>query len=410
MIDDVPKSSQFCNGVSNILMMLPHFVPQYGGAELQAYQLAQWINGNRTCKISIATLFGLESPRAEILQGVPIHRFGSKYYDYFSGYEELVKFICENGHNYTGIHQHLIYGADPDAQLKAGEIARKLGLWQIVKITSTEKVNLIKNEYPHSAALLGDANTIISLNTEITHELLSAGIDPTKIVQIPNGVDSRKFFPVQDIQQKNLIRNKLGLPLDKIIFLFIGRIVNKKGVDVLLKSWAIHEMVMNDTMLLVIGDDDSDIQKRQSGKNSPCFQECLILSEELNLKRVFWLGPKHHSIDLPFYYQASDCLILPSRNEGCPNVILEAMSAGIPVIGTKIPGILDLVQDNEEGILVEVNKVDELAVTISAIAKNREQRERMALSARSKILVGYDLEFIAKKYLDLYNHLDDAFR
>jgi glycosyltransferase involved in cell wall biosynthesis len=408
MTDDA-LSSKFGES-SNILMMLPYFVPQYGGAELQAYQLAQWINDKRTFKVSIATLYGRELPRAEILHGVPIYRFGSKHFDYFSGYEELGEFIYKTGHNYTGIHQHIIYGADPDAQLRIGEIARKLGLWQILKITSSEKVNLIKNEYSYSTASLKKANAIVSLNSGISQELLSAGVDSRKIVQIPNGVDSKKFFPVQDIQRKNFIRNKLGLPLDKILFIFVGRIVNKKGVDVLLKAWAIHEVVMKDTILLIIGDDDADIKKIQSGRNSPCYKECLKLSDELQIKRILWLGPKDHSNDLPTYYQASDCLILPSRNEGCPNVILEAMSVGIPVIGTRIPGILDLVEDNDEGILVEVDQVDELAKAISSIARKRELREQMAVNARRKILSGYDLESIARKYLDLYKRLNDVTR
>jgi glycosyltransferase involved in cell wall biosynthesis len=383
-----------------VFMMLPYFIPQYGGAELQAYQLALALNDRKRCKLSILTLSSNGNLAFERLKGLSIYRFRSKS----TGYEALGSFLSKQGSSYNGFHQHLIYGADPYKQLNIGRLAQEHGLWQIVKITSSEKVSLIKDKQPSSLTLLKNAHAIVAINKGIAQELLNANVSPEKIIQIPNGVDTHKFTPISDKEKKDT-RIRLGLPLDKTVFIFVGRIVKKKGLDFLLQAWGTHEKMNKDTVLLILGDDSADIQKKQVGRNLPCYLEYKELSERLGLNRVFWLGSKSHS-DLQTYYQASDCLILPSRNEGSPNVVLEAMSSGLPIIGTKIPGILDLIESQHDGLLVDLDEVDELAHVISLITDNVEQRKSMGKMARKKIMNKYDISLIAKSYLNLYQYLD----
>lgn len=186
----------------------------------------------------------------------------------------------------------------------------------------------------------------IAISDAIRENLLKHGISPEKIHLIPNGVDTQVFSPVSNMKKQE-IRQMLNIP-DRITFIYVGGLtVNKRQhicVDAILK------LIKDgfDLQLLLIGPD------RNNGVELLNIQAVLNKYPELKDRIIFI----NHT-DKPFlYYQASDYFFLISGYEGMPNSLLEAMSVGLPSIVTKIPGIIDLIVDDETGKFVEPNSED----------------------------------------------------
>jgi len=96
-----------------------------------------------------------------------------------------------------------------------------------------------------------------------------------------------------------------------------------------------------------------------------------------------WLAGQQRDVR-PFYERA-DVFALPSWSEGSPNVVLEAMAAGLPVLATRVGGTPDLVSDGQTGYLVEAGDEDALVERLRQLIRNRDLRERMAAAGREKV-------------------------
>ena len=109
--------------------------------------------------------------------------------------------------------------------------------------------------------------------------------------------------------------------------------------------------------------------------------------------------------DIAKYLNAADLFVLPSLFEGLSNSLIEAMANGLPVISTRVGGSIDIIEDGINGLLVDVNDVDQLTKAISKILEDSGLATRLGKNARQEIEKGYDLNKIAEKYLELYKEL-----
>jgi len=109
------------------------------------------------------------------------------------------------------------------------------------------------------------------------------------------------------------------------------------------------------------------------------------------------------SDQIPELMQRSDCLVLPSLSEGIPNVILEAMACGLPVLASNLPGIREVVKDEETGFLVAPKDVKGLTKKLLILAQNPERREKMGAHAYQHLSeLNLSWEQSAKQYLEVY--------
>ena len=205
---------------------------------------------------------------------------------------------------------------------------------------------------------------------KILAEDSAPGVD---IKVIPNGVDVEKYRPVdRDWSPAHL--------------LFTGRLVYQKGLDLLLEALsALQDLPWR---LTVVGDGpelDSLTQQAQT----------LGLGD-----RIDFVGWKSRQDLLPYYHDAN-LFVFPSRHEGMPNSLLEAMSCGLPAIATDIAGNQELVVDGENGLLVPSEDVGALRDALRTLISQEHLRAEMGEAARQHILESYSWQATAQAYLTL---------
>ena len=190
------------------------------------------------------------------------------------------------------------------------------------------------------------------------------GVPKSKIKVVANGVD-RRFQPAD----RRVMRERLGLPDGEFIVLFVGLLVPVKGVDLLVGALA--ELVDPKPLCLLIGD----------GPERP---ELERQAAELGVgERLRFVGCRS-SDEIPTWMGAADILVLPSRSEGRPNVVLEAQACGLPVVATRVGGTPELVCDGKTGLLVESEDVAGLADALQRLRIDRGLREALGRAGREQ--------------------------
>ena len=345
-------------------------------------------------------------PRAEALEGVPVRRF--RYF-------------------LPGRWQRLAYGGGIPTNLKESWVSRLqvplflLGFW-LEALWSGRKCSLfhchwtISGLVAYGAArlrrrpvvltvrgsdlhlmqkgLIGWVNRrtyrwmdrIIAVSEDIAGRLREAGVGPDKIRVVYNGVDPR-FHPRDPVD----MRRRLGLPEGRFIVVFVGLIVPVKGVDVLVRAL----QLLDDERLLcvLVG-------------GGPLSDELQEESERAGMAdRVLFCGAQP-TADIPLWLNAADVLVLPSRSEGRPNVVLEAQACGVPVVATRVGGTPELIRDGETGLLVESGDAPALAAGLLRLMDDEACRRRLGRAGREAILAS-DLtwEASARRVGEIYREV-----
>jgi len=198
---------------------------------------------------------------------------------------------------------------------------------------------------------------------------------PDKIIRIYNGINPEKlgFLPKQEA--KAFLFNKIPEYRIQDAKYIIGTVANfykTKGINYLINAISLLEAEYKrlDVRCIVIGD----------GKQRPELEK---LIEKHNLKnKVFLVG---RIPDAYRYLKAFDIFVLPSLKEGFPWIILEAMSAEIPIIATKVGALEEIIENNKQGILIQPKNTEELAENISKLIKNPELTEQFKEQAKKRL-------------------------
>jgi glycosyltransferase involved in cell wall biosynthesis len=171
---------------------------------------------------------------------------------------------------------------------------------------------------------------------------------------------------------------------------FVGRLWPQKRVQDLIWATDVLRISGWKIQLLIVGD----------GPRRPMLQR---FARSLELQdHVRFLG---HQPDVPSLIQGMDVLVLPSKFEGMPNVALEAMHLGTPVVATRIPGMDEVVVDGVTGSLVDPCKPFALAKGIDQLLRDPDRRERFAESAKDRVVERFSVENMTRAYSRLYDEL-----
>ncbi len=225
--------------------------------------------------------------------------------------------------------------------------------------------------------ILKQATLVTTVSQEFRNWVIDQGIQEDRVLKVLNGVD----LTIQ--KKKNNISQKCKL-------LFVGNLVPEKGVRYLIEAMVQISNSENEVHLTFVGD-GSDRKTLQT----------LVHLHGLD-DAVDFVGAQAPD-QVPIWMSHSDCLVLPSLSEGMPNVVLEAMACGLPVVASDLPGIREVVREGETGFLLPTQDSKHLAEKLLEIVRNKPLRLRMGTKGRSLIKemeLGWDQ--MATRYQKIY--------
>lgn len=213
----------------------------------------------------------------------------------------------------------------------------------------------------------------------------TAGLPREKLTVIPNGVDVAKFRDAQPADGASL-----GLPTGRRYFISIGRLDHQKGFDWLLPQLPriFAEWPEYDLLLVGEGTERGSLQAQAT---------------ELGIQdRVHFLGWR---ADVPQLLKLADLLLLPSRWEGMPNVLLEAMAAGLPVVTTNVEGAAEILGPLAPRQLIEKEHTAAFTESALAFAASAELRQTAGAANEQRVAEHFSLAVLATAYEALYGRI-----
>lgn len=301
-------------------------------------------------------------------------------------------FRLTSRNNYDILHAHWVLPNAPMAALTAG--IRNLPL--VISLHGSDVFMAERGRlYSYLAAkAFRKADWISACSDDLRSRALKLGAPGEKIETIPYGVDLNRFK--KDTSAKQFVADWLNVPSDTKIIFTAGRLVYKKGFEYLIKALP-HVIGYSDKIRVVIAG-EGDLRN-----------ELEQLSRALKVKQYVILpGSLPHHI-IPKFYSASDVIVVPSvRDEwgnidGLPNVLMEALASGKPIIASEVAGIPQVIHHEENGLLVEEKNSQQIAEAIIRVLKSKKLSQQLSQKAREKCCLSFDWKLIAKRFIQGYN-------
>lgn len=360
------------------------------GADLQARTQIRSLQAKGHKITVIAKKRTWQSRYHEIFNGVEIYRLWPP--GLRTIFTVLILLFCRRKCDIVHVHGQHIFGT------AAIGLCKFLGIPSVLKITIAGRIfvrlsadRLFPRKLRPFRRLVNlvsrKASAYLAISKEISEQLRLAGFNAKRIVQIPNGVDMNRFHPVQ-ASEKNELRNILGLPVDKPIVLYAARLIYRKGFDILLKTWPAICKEFPECCLVVVGDGSATAVK-----------ELDEMSRTTDHSEIIYIGEVK---DIASYLQCADIFIFPSRQEGLPNTLIEAMACGTACVASNIGGCTDLIEPGKTGILFTDGSAADLSNAVISLLPTRQEIADLGQNAFTHIKENYDINKVADQLNNLY--------
>jgi glycosyltransferase involved in cell wall biosynthesis len=233
------------------------------------------------------------------------------------------------------------------------------------------------------------ARAVITVCGPFAEELARAGVPRSKIRILHNSVQQPER---PDPQAIDALRQRLGLNGKDSVVLAVGRFSHEKGLADLIAAFAgLRRLAQERKTRLVLVGDGPERANLQSAIDSLGLAGQVIMAGQVS--------------DVQPYYGLASILALPSHSEGSPNVILEAMAAGVPIAATAVGGVPELLTDEVTGLLVEPRAPDQMAGALNRLLSDEALGRRMAERAALRIASEFQPENYRRSLVNLYREI-----
>ena len=379
-----------------ILMYTAYFEPEYSGAALQALTLASALRQLGHHVEFVTNRWPGLSERS-VVEGFAVQRIESgrrRRHREFRLWFNLARYVWARRRDFDILHGHGAYFT----YAFIGPLARLLGLKSLVK-ASLANDDLQRMSRPIVGRLhrlmLGCVDACVGISKDLVAEFRDSGVRTELIHHLPNGVDTNRFQPLP-AEQVPALRRSMGLPVGQPIALYVGVMDQRKNILWLAEQWVNRTGFDTGALLLAVG---------PQGRDDP---EGALLAE---LTALANLHPQHFALhpfvaDVVPYYQCADLLVLPSFNEGLPNVVLEAMACSLPCVAASASGSRELIVEGQSGFTYSPGDIESFAISLKKCLS--VDGSRMGKIARELATDRYSIQAIAKRYVSLYDKLRPA--
>jgi len=347
-----------------------------GGAEKFFYDLLKHIDKEKFLPSLVTVIGGGKLEKDFNALNIPTYIFGRKRLRYLGG---IIQFL-QLWDLFERLKPDIVH-----TQLFAADLWARLAAWCArvpIIITTEQNVNVDQSDLREFLKKLTYklADKTIAISTAVKkYAIKRYKIPENKIIIIPNDVDV------------DALQNKEPAPKDptKKIIITVGRLVEQKGQKYLLAAFALLPQ-KNDCELWIVGE---GILK----------SELINETKKLGIEnQVKFLGIRH---DIANLLSAADLFVFPSLWEGLGIAVLEAAIAKVPIIASNIDGIVDIIKNNESGILVPPKDSHALAQAMEYLLNNNLEAETMTENAYSHVKNNFDVKVVVKKYEEMYEEL-----
>jgi len=374
-------------------MYTAYFDPEYSGAALQALTLARELR-QRGHHVEFVTNRWPGLAETGEVDGFFVRRLEPgrwRKHREFRLWFHLSRYIWQRRRDFDIVHSHGAYYT----HAFIGPLGRVAGLKSLVKASLANDdlldLNLPLIGYLHRM-MLRRIDAYVGISQDLVQEFRDGGLGTDKIHHIPNGVDTNLFQP-RPHDQRVALREKLGLPADRPVALYVGVLDPRKNIEWLADQWVKHRAFGSDGLLVAVGP-----QSRED-------------TDGALRGRLAALGAAHpdlfalhgFSTDILSYYQSADALILPSLKEGLPNVVLEAMACGLPCVAARASGSRELIVEGKNGFTYAHGNVQEMGEAVRRCLS--PEGVMLGTQAREMAQTQYSIQAIADRYETLYAQL-----
>jgi glycosyltransferase involved in cell wall biosynthesis len=234
---------------------------------------------------------------------------------------------------------------------------------------------------------LPSAHQVVTVCLPFASALQNIRVNPERIFVRHNAVEPAKIVSPQLLLK---LRQSLGIPHKALVILAVGRLSSEKGHIDLLKAVGLLKREAAPEFRIVLVGDGPERHSLEAAAQKFGISELVIFAG--------------HQADVAPYYGIADLLVLPSHTEGSPNVLLEAIAAGVPVVATEVGGVPEIANNIGNTLLVKKGDINELAGAIAMLAKDQCLRQRLA----EKAIRGarkYSPEAYCDSLIQLYLHV-----
>ena len=391
-----------------IAMIIQRFRPAFSGQGIQVEILSQAL-ARRGIDVSIITAAAGRDRSVERLDGYSIVRLGAdppriapvRWRQRLRGAEFAARVFSflKSDRRHDLVHVH----ASTDALYSSYWWCRRHGAPLVFEMTllGVDDASTMLNTRHRLAWLrrriFSQCDGYVAISPALEGRYREAGLPPGKLRLVPQGVNLRRFSPSEG---KLALRDALGLPTHGPVIAFVGSLIRRKGIDVLLRAWSEVSAAHPEVHLALVGRD----QFPEDSGDARFLEEQLAQVTASAARRLHSLGVRD---DINRWLQAADLFVFPSRREGFGSVMIEAMACGLPCIVTDQPGITDFIfgSDGDRGCVVPQENPAALAAAVLEMLHDPDRAARIGRAARHDVVERFDIERIADRYMSFYTDL-----
>ncbi|MFO1292830.1 MAG: glycosyltransferase family 4 protein [Rubrivivax sp.] len=388
-----PDPSHAPHAPLRILMYAAFFAPEYSGAAIQALTLAGELR-RRGHHVEFVTNRWPGLADSAVVDGFAVRRLEPgrlRKHREFRLWLNLARYAWTRRKDFDILHSHGAYYTHSFI----GPLARALGLGSLVKASLADD-DLHGLAQPLVGrihrAMLRRIGACVGISRDLVEEFRRGGMRPERIHYLPNGVDTARFARVPDAA-KTALRAQLGLPPAQPLALYVGVLDKRKNICWLAEQWVAHDAFGTGAMLVAVGPQSRD-------DPDGALRNRLAALARAHPAR-FVLHDFHD--DLRPYYRCADLLVLPSVNEGLPNVMLEAMACSLPCVAARASGSRELVMEGVNGYIYTPDDADALALAVQRCLS--PAGAGMGERAREMVERQYSILRVADRYETIYARL-----
>lgn len=380
-----------------ILQIAPYFYPYTGGQERFVYSLCKYLV-RMGHEVNVVTSNFPECIKQDVIDKIPIERHHCLVRPLRNPITPGMLQIKNKISDYDVVHSHNEHSF---TSLVASYYRKRTGIPLVLTCHGQLKFgSLLADKFESLySTILGrnifrTSDKITALSRSDKKYISSFGINEDKIIELPNAIDAERLLALSSSAGRSNANDSIMNKYDidgKLLILFIGPVIRRKGVEYLIRSIPeVVDTVGDNTIFVIVGHGDYLDRAKE-------------IARQINVDNNVLFTGQISDTELIQFYKNSHLFVLPSLSEGLPTTILEAMFFGLPVVATDIPGIRDHFKN--KAMLVRPADEHELAM---GIIRSVDRSHEPSYLAREFIKKNYTWDVMVKEYIKVYENITNV--